>query len=493
MDFDSVPFDLPGPVSHRAADLLPAYEALTRRGLHIMDEQIFGEDAYSSNRNGHFAWDISLLIRASCLLWKVTHDPAVLVRASNWAVHMLQRTDEAMGREDWRGKRSPLWSAGERYTARTVEVGSLSGMPISIQAVSERIFIDRPTEHTAIIRSVRSDGDVWTSGEGSLIPGGRDYLPNVLARQSSIHAVLFRGLPTAVDLSFLEPGERSLNPQFGAHLVHTGMIARSLIELAQNLEMVGPGHDEIDVSPDELFEAALRAVLTHDAEIRVRRGQHWYVTPEEFPGRRLGMDLPHNHVVDMASSLLLLGQRYQDDGLTVVGASLTRPWLNELDMLRAREISHPWFYYPLDSDTYSGIERDRPCAETSVSAVKRGEDSSHASVRARAIADWHRIKPTIVGEQYLSDVALAFRRNYMTKKDGVSTIRWLPGAPDDEPGEKRLGQSDTYAGAWCNLYKWDSPLKRHMNKFAYHHPPAEVFGATVLSAAEVAAMNADVT
>lgn len=492
MDHDSVSFDLPGPASHRIADVRLAYEALTRRGLQIMDEKIAQEETFSSNEDGHFAWDVSLLIRAACLLWRITGDPVHLKQASGWAQHMIERTDEALARENWRGSIVPAWSAGSRYTAGAVTIGAIGGAPIKLQAVSDCVVVERPSSDTVVIRSIRKDGATWTSPEGSLLPEDSDYIPDLLAQRSSTHSVLLRGLPAPIDLRFLPTGRFPIDSQHAAHLVHTGMIVRSLIAVAETLEAAGPSASHSAISASELYEVARRALLVHDDEIRVRAGQPWYITPEDFPGRRLGLELPHNHVVDAATSFLILGRQFDDAGMHTLGALLTKPWLNELAMLKSRKLPHPWYYYRVDSDMFSGVTRDKPMAERIVSAVKRGEDSSHATMRVRSLIEWHAIDPQLVTDETLSAVALAIRRNFMTSKNGISTLRWLPGAPTDSPDKLRLGHADTYSGAWCALYRWDTPMKRHMNSMAYRHPPERVFGATVLSAAEIVAMNAGV-
>lgn len=492
MDHDSVPFDQPGPASHRIADVRSAYEGLTRHGLHVMGEKVAHDGAYSSNESGHFAWDVSLLIRAACLTWRVTGDPVHLRQATDWAQHIVERTDEALSRVNWRNRVTPAWSTGPRYTAGTAVVGSIGGAPITLQAASERVFIERPSEDTAVVRSIRKDGATWSSPEGSLLPDAPNYLPDLLARRSSIHSVLLRGLPAAIDLRFLSAGEFSIDSQYAAHFVHSGMIARSLIAAAEALESAGTDSGRSKISAVELYEAARRALLLHDDEIRVRAGQSWYITLQDFPTRRLGLELPHNHVVDAATAFLILGRRLDDKGLRSLGASLTRPFLGELESHQSGNLEQPWYYYPVDSDVFAGVSRDEPMAERVVPAVQRGEDSSHATMRVRALVEWHAINPRLVSAETLSTVALAFRRNFMTAKRGITTLRWLPGAPGDAANGPRLGASDTYAGAWGALAPWDSTMKRRINSLAYRHPPVNMFGATVLSAAEILAMNAGV-
>lgn len=492
MDFDAVPNDLPGPASHRISDVRDAYDEIARRGLLLMGEKIAQEETYSSNESGHLAWDVSLLIRAACLTWRVTGDPLHLRQATAWAQHVVERTDEALGRVNWRNRIVPAWSTGSRYTAGTAVIGSIGGAPIELQAASDRVTIERPSDETAIIRSVRKDGATWSSLEGSLLPEAPNYLPDLLARRSSVHSVLVRGLPAAIDLRFLEAGEFPVESQYAAHFVHSGMIARSLIATAEALESAGVEAKHSEISADELYEAARRALLLHDDEIRVRAGQAWYTTLLDFPGRRLGLELPHNHVVDAATSFLVLGRRFDDEGLRSLGASLTRPFLDEVRRTGSGDLPHPWYYYPVNSDMFVGVTRDEPMAERKVPPVQRGEDSSHATMRVRALVEWHAIDPRLVPAETLSAVALAFRRNFMTAKSGITTLRWLPASPGDPVDVSRLGHSNTYAGAWGTLAPWDSTMKRRINSMAYRHPPEAMFGATVLSAAEVVAMNAGV-
>lgn len=492
MDYDEVFFDIAGPESHRIADVRATYEELTASGLRTMGELIDGTDSYSSNTDGHFAWDISLSIRAACLFWRVTGDRSYLEMATGWAHHMVERTDDHLNIVNWRGRKAPAWSAGSRYTAGTATVGFDGGTRISLQAASQRVVVERPSQSTAVIHSTREDGSKWSSLEGSLLPGDSDYLPDMLARRSSVHSVLLRGLSGPIDLSFLNAGEFTMKEQFAPHLVHTGLIARSLIAVAECIESVSAGRSKPSADAEVLYEAARRALLVHDEEIRVRNGQPWYTTPIDFPGRRLGLDLPHNHVADVASCFMILGRRFEDAGLKSLGVSLTRLWLNELKLLESRTIRHPWYYYPIQSDTFEGLTRDSPMAEREVPGVSRGEDSSHATIRVRALLEWHSLIPEIVDENILSAVSLAVRRNYMTSKGGISTLRWLPGAPKDAPDALRLGHADTYSGAWAALFRWDAPMKRHMNSMAYRHPPKHVFGGTVISTAEIVAMNAGV-
>lgn len=489
MDHDSVSFDLPGPKSHRIVDVREAYGDLTRRGLEAMGASIESDSAYHSNENGHFAWDIALLIRAACLTWRVTADPIHLQQAVTWAQHMVERTDEARGLVNWRGQTVPVWSAGSRYTAGTAIIGAIGGAPIRLQSVADKVVIERPSPTTAIVRAVRYGGRTWSSPVASLLPEDDNYLPDVLAYRSASFSTLMRGLPAPVDLTFLAPGEYALETQHAAHFVHTGLIARSLIDAGETLESAGPVFIDAEITPEQLFTAAERALLVHDDEIRTRAGQIWYVTREDFPTRRLGLELPHNHVVDAATSFLILGRRRGDKGLRSIGASLTRRFLGEIEAYKSGALRHPWFYYPVDSETFLGVTREDPLAERTVPAAPRGEDSSHATMRVRALTEWKAINDKLVSDAALTSTALSFRRYFVASDKGISTLNWLPGDPKEAP---HRGRTDTYPGAWGSLAPWDSSIKRRINSMAYRHPPKAIFGATVLSAAEILAMNAGV-
>lgn len=488
MDHDAVPFGVSGPRTHRTSDLRDAYRRYTEHGLDTMAEKIGVEDTYASNDAGHFAWDVSYLVRAACIAWRATGDSSHLHKAANWAQHMVDRTDEARGVKDWRGRSAPVWSAGSRYTAGTARVGEIGGAPVRLQAMADGVRIERPSPTTAIIHTRRTDAQDWSSPEGSLLPGDEDYLPDVLAHRSGMHAVLLRGLSAPVDLTTLPAGEHSLQTQRAPHLVHTGLIARSLIEAAATIEDAARDGASTDVDGKGLYDAALRALLVHDDEIRTRSGQPWYITPEDFPSRRLGLELPHNHVVDAATSFLLLGRRQDDAGLKNLGMSLTKRFLREVAAYEAGELRHPWYYYPVDADTFTGVSRATPIAERCARPVQRGEDSSHATMRVRALVEWRAFDQDLVSDQTLSVVAMAFRRFYMARRSGVATLRWLPG---DNSSSPRFGQSNTFSGAWAALAPWDSTIKRRINSMAYRHPPKAAFGATVLSSAEIFALNTD--
>lgn len=493
MDHDSSPFDLPGPVSYRAADVRKTYKALTLHGLSVMDEKVSHDAAYSSNHEGHFAWDLSLLVRAACLTWRATGDTAYLKQSLKWAQHMMERTDEARGIKDWRGAETPIWSAGPRYTAGSAIVGSIGGAQVRIQAASSRLIVERPSSDTVVVHSIRDDGDLWTSQEASLLPHSDNYLPDVLSRHSSTHAVLVRGLNEAIDLRFISSGEHEVLPVRAGHLVHTGMIARSLITAAEALGVADKASGLSEVSPGDLVDAAHRALQSHNYEMRVKSNQPWFVTDEEFPGRRLGLELPHNHIADVATSCLVLGRKFQDVGYHRLGVSLIQPMLDEIAMYISGDLPHPWFYYPTRSRAFSGVAREHPIAERRVPPVKRAEDSSHATMRVRALLEWRAIDPSLVSVKELRAISRTFHQNYLTTANDLQAVRWLPTSPESVADGVRLGRSNTYAGAWAGLSRWDPTMRHRINLLAYEHPPLQIFGATVLSAAEILAMNSPST
>lgn len=489
MDHDSLPHELPLAASRRVSDVRSAYENLTREGLRSMGEQLTHEVSYASNEQGHFAWDVSLMIRAACLAWRYSGDPTHLRQAATWSQHIVERTDAARGLTDWRGRSGPVWSAGSRYTAGTVGIGSAAGLPVTLQAAAATVRIERPQPDTAIVHAVREDGRSWTSPEGSLDPDSKSYLPDVLARKSSIHCVLVRGLPAPIDLRFIQAGEFVVAPQHAPHLVHTGMIARALIEAADAMEEAGDPRATADVTTDDLYMSAREALAHHDDELRIRRGQPWYITPEDFPGRRLAVELPHNHVADVATSFLLIGRRDGDEGLRQLGASLTQPWLREISRCASGTLGHPWFYYPEGSQAFTGVSRDAPVAEREVPGVPREEDSSHATARVRALRDWYSADPELVGPRALQLVGDTLRLDFLTRARSGYSLRWLPRSASNAVDGFRLGHADSYPGAWANLSRWNPSIKRTVNALAFRRPPDRIFGATVLSAAEITAMN----
>lgn len=489
MDHDSLPHKFSLPASRRVSDVRSAYENLTREGLRSMGEQLSQELTYSSNESGHLAWDASLMIRAACLAWRYSGDLTHLNQAATWSQHIVERTDAARGLTDWRGRSGPVWSAGSRYTAGTVGIGLAAGFPVTLQAAAVTVRIERPQPGTAIVHAVREDGTSWSSPEASLDPGSNVYLPDVLARKSSIYCVLVRGLPAPIDLGFLQAGEFTVATQYAPHLVHTGMIARALIEAADALEEAGSPRTLADVTTEDLYMAAREALTHHDDELRVRRGHPWYITPEDFPGRRLAVDLPHNHVADVATSFLLIGRRDADESLRQLGASLTRPWLQEISRYESGTLPHPWFYYPEGSAAFTGVSRTHPIAEREVPGVPRAEDSSHATMRVRALRDWHTADPGLVGPQTLKLVGETLQHDFITKARNAYSLRWLPRNADNAVEGFRLGHADSYPGAWANLSLWNPSIKRIINSLAFRRPPDRIFGATILSAAEITALN----
>lgn len=486
MDHDSIRLDLKKPSSHRALDIRVAYTEMTLNCLAIVDREITHNGVYRSNENGHFAWDLSMYIRAACLAWRVTGNPDHLSQATRWAKHIIDRTDERLGVHDWRGTCGATWSAGARYTAATTQLGQVGPASLHLQGAVETITIERPNKDTAIVRALLTDGREWTSPRASLLANSENYLPDVLSRYSAVHAIKVRGLLEPIDLLSLRAGEFPLEQQFASHLVHTAMIARSLIEVAISLKDCTEQGVNPAVSPDTLLDAAEIALQAHDHDIRVSQGQPWYIMPEDFPGRRLGLDLPHNHIVDAATSFMLLGAERRNDQLTNFGRSLAQRFLKELRAYDEGALVHPWHYYPFNSKPFTGTSRATPIEERIVPAVPRAEDSSHATLRARALAEWKSIDDTLVSNGTMEAVALSFRRHFMTKRQNRATIRWLA----NEVGElNRLGQTNTYIGAWAPFSQWDSTMKNRLNSLAHRCPPESVFGATVLSSAEIMALN----
>src|SRR5699024_4319172 len=172
-----------------------------------------------------------------------------------------------------------------------------------------------------------------------------------------------------------------------------------------------------------------------------------------------------------------------------LGSSLANRFLGEVKQYENGRLRHPWSYYPTGSDSFAGVTRETPITERIVRAIPRGEDSSHATMRARALAEWKAIDETLVPDSAMSAVADAFRRFYFARRDGVANLRWLPADKVDSP---RFGYTNTYPGAWGGLAPWSRGIRRLVNSLAYQHPPQAFFGATILSAAGILAMNAGV-
>lgn len=396
MDHDATYLNQIKPASSQVHDVRDAYAAITRDGLSAMAETVSNDRSYESNENGHFAWDISLLIRAACLNWRTTKDATHLSQASRWTQHLLERTDEALGKKDWLGKSRPIWSAGSRYTASTQTIATISGRSVRIQGTAKAIRITRPAADKAIVQAFLENGKTWTSPQASLLASASNYLPDILSTQSAMHSIMIRGLQEAVDLRGIAEGDYTLRSQIAPHFVHTGMIARALLDYAQTIK--SSGHTKNIIGAEDALAAAEKALYSHDDEISVRQGQHWYITPHNFPGRRLGLDLPHNQIADAATSFLLIGAIRKDDTVRRFGRSLTHRFLREINLYCKGALSHPWHYYPVDSLAYTGTTRDRPIAERHIKAVPRAEDSSHATMRARALAEWRSIDKSTVSE-----------------------------------------------------------------------------------------------
>ncbi|GAA3596608.1 hypothetical protein [Agrococcus terreus] len=489
MDHDALPHGLPTDMTRRASDVRSTYENLTTEGLRSLGEQVSQDATYSSNESGHFAWDVSLMIRAACVAWRYSGSATHLHQAADWSQHVIERTDAARGITDWRGRRGAVWSAGSRYTAGTVRLGENTVPAVTLQAAAAAVRIERPKPGTAIVHAIRDDGTSWSSPEASLDPSSNDYLPDVLARRASAYSVRIQGLKEPIDLSFLPAGEFAVEAQRAPHLVHTGLIVRALIETADALEEAGGGHILAAVTPDELYDAGREALTHHDDQLRSGQDYQWYITPADFPGRRLAVELPHNHVADVATSFLLIGRRDEDERLWKRGASLTGPWLKEISRYQAGDLPHPWFYYPEGSDSFIGVSRDAPIAEREVPGVPRAEDSSHATMRLRALHDWHAADPELVGPEVLGVVAATLRQEFITKDRNAYSLRWLPRHADTASAGWRLGYADSYPGAWARLSPWDPSVKRIVNALASRRPPERLFGATILSAAEITAVN----
>lgn len=486
MDHDATSSSIKAPASLRRDDVRNSYMQFVDEGLRVLDEQIDSNPAYLSNADGHFAWDLSLSIRAACSIWRATGDRKYLAQATRWAAHICNCTDLERGVLDWRGRSRNVWSAGSRYTAGIAVVGSLGDQPIRIQAAADAIVIEKPTIDSARVHAIKNDKIVWSPPEGSLVPSSDKYLPDVLALNSSVSVLLFVGLEERIDLSGIQAGTYTLESQQAPHLVHTGLIARSLLAVAAELDATSPGALNSATVPAELYRSAELSLSAHDSELRIRSGHRWYVTPTDFPGRRLGMELPHNQVVDAATSLMLIGDRTGNPGHVKVGRELAGSFLREIASYQRGALEHPWWYYRVDSDSFIGGTKSEPIGESVVRPAARAEDSSHATMRIRALADWRAIDDSLVPDQALKVVAASFRDSYLARAKGRSTLRWLPG---DAKGAPRMGSCDTYVGSWGKLSVWDSRMRRTLNGIAAKNFPLSYYGATILSAAEIVEMN----
>ena len=451
-----------------------------------MQETVELNPAYSSNEGGHLAWDLALAIRAAGAAWRVGGNKQHLQHLLTWSERLCTSTDEARGALDWRGQSRPVWSAGRRYTAGKAELSLGDGTPLQLQAVADFIEVERPTPQTAVVRAVRGEREDWTSPELSVSPMDPRYLPDELSRATGPYSVLLHGLSEARDLSTLPAGRHVLEEQHAPHLVHTGLIARALLEAAEILDRLEGPLPQSNVTPSELRSLAERALISHDAEATFTSGDLWYSTPLDFPTRRLGLELPHNHVVDVASSFLILGRHKHSTGLFEMGSSLTHSFLNELTAHADGLVDHPWNYYPSGSKSFKGVVREFPLAERAVPAASRGEDSSHATMRVRALLDWKFIDEALVPDRLLAAAARTLRECFLSRADKHPTLLLLPGSDASSP---RTGQANSYAGAWGGLSAWDASVGNDLNTLAWLYPPNSAFGATLLSAAEILVTN----
>ncbi len=485
MDHDARPLEWPEPVSKRAVHVHEAYLQFSLRGLDSMTHQVAQDPTYDSNEQGHFAWDISLAVRAACLAWSITSDPSHLRQAIDLAQHMIERTDAATGRKNWRGESDPVWSAGSRYTAGTTDIQLLDGSSVVFQAAAEKLQVERPSEHTALVHVLNKDSRVWSSPESSVHPTDANYLPDVLSQKSTIYAVLLRGLKEPAPLP-LVAGTYTLRPQTAAHLIHTGLISRALAGLATALEHASPRAVATSLTPSDLYAHAGAALRAHASELSSQASRTWYITPKDFPGRRLGTELPHNHIADAATAFMMLGTYTPDKDLHELGFSLAGRFLQEIRAYQTGLVPHPWYYYPVDSDTFQGVRRSEPLDERIVPPVRRAEDSSHATIRVRALADWKQLAGESLGDSTMQAVAASFSKHYWLPPHQGGRLSWLPG---DGPSSPRTGDADTLVGAWAQLHPWADNLKRRINSLAFNAPPKTLFGGALLSATEIAALN----
>lgn len=451
-----------------------------------MDQAIETLPEYQTNEAGHLAWDVSLSIRAACLAGRVFQDARYHELALKWADRLCVSTDEYRQVQDWRGASQPVWSAGCRYTASVARIETGTTSNYAIQAVGNRIEIERNHESTVVIHVFGADGDKWSSPEASLDADSPDFLPKLLARATSKHAILLRGPSQPQDLRNLQPGSYPLRSQRAAHLVHTGMIARSLLAAAGATKSLDGTDSQWRMKANRLRSAAHRAIKVHDPDKYQSAGYAWYRLPRDFPSRRLGMDLPHNQVVDIATCFMLLSNCPGSRCFYFEGESLTHRFINELRADVGGPV-RPWSYYPQNSDSFTGVVRHSPWEEQTVTGVPREEDSSHATMRVRALADWKAIGGTMIPDALVRTAAKSLRHFYRTS--GPGNIPRLTQFPKDVDGGMCLPQVNYYPGAWGTLAQWCPGLIGDLNRLAFHHPPGRAYGATILSAAELVAMN----
>ncbi|MCG7426675.1 hypothetical protein M3A96_05855 [Helcobacillus massiliensis] len=441
-----------------------------------MDELISQSRDYTSNDSGHLAWDVALLIRAALIAWEIEGGERRLDQSVRWAERLLATTDEARGAVDWQGLSRPLWSAGSRYNPGSAEVGRVGDRALHLQASGRAVQVRRTSDSTVTVAITRSDGSLWESPEASLLPQQANYLPDLLSTQGAALSAQLRGLTEEADLrGALSDAEIPLEPQQAAHLVHTGMICRALLMVA-------------DVLPDDstrFISAAERALRAHlhllgvtdpgTDGIPFRLDQAY-----DFPSRRVGVALPHNQVADAATCLMKLSQLLDDPFLETIGRRMIATEVADLSTEK------PWRYYPQDSEAFTGVERNHPLYERRVTPVTRPEDSSHVTIRIRALSDWRDLVPELVADSDLERAGSVFQSDYLTSGPDGLTVRWTP---DPSIAPARCGYADSFSGAWTRLAPWHQSITTLVNTLAYQHPPDTVFGATVLSAAEIWQMN----
>src|SRR5690625_6575490 len=82
MDFDPLHLDVVPPKSQSTVDIRAAYSEIVPQALAAIGNLIADDHRYTSNEEGHLAWDVSLLVRAAVLSWRTTGRPEHLDRKS---------------------------------------------------------------------------------------------------------------------------------------------------------------------------------------------------------------------------------------------------------------------------------------------------------------------------------------------------------------------------------------------------------------------------
>src|SRR5690625_5793237 len=67
MDFDPLHLDVVPPKSQSTVDIRAAYSEIVPQALAAIGNLIADDHRYTSNEEGHLAWDVSLLVRAVML------------------------------------------------------------------------------------------------------------------------------------------------------------------------------------------------------------------------------------------------------------------------------------------------------------------------------------------------------------------------------------------------------------------------------------------